>query len=71
MPKELVVDPRVTRQRGRIAFADIPVHAYATPLSEERAGRGDARQRTVFKAVGSALEDLAAATLAWQGRGAP
>jgi len=37
----------------------------------ERAGRGDARQRTVFKAVGSALEDLAAATLAWQGRGAP
>ena len=30
-----------------------------------RAGRVDARERTVFKAVGSALEDLAAAELVW------
>ncbi|WP_077002134.1 ornithine cyclodeaminase family protein [Variovorax sp. KK3] len=30
------------------------------------AGRADAQERTVFKAVGSALEDLAAATLVWQ-----
>ena len=30
------------------------------------AGRGNAAERTVFKAVGSALEDLAAATLVWQ-----
>jgi ornithine cyclodeaminase len=29
-------------------------------------GRGSAAERTVFKAVGSALEDLAAATLVWQ-----
>ncbi|MDH6591302.1 ornithine cyclodeaminase/alanine dehydrogenase-like protein (mu-crystallin family) [Variovorax sp. TBS-050B] len=32
----------------------------------ERAGRSGDRERTVFKAVGSALEDLAAATLVWQ-----
>ncbi|GAA4337116.1 ornithine cyclodeaminase family protein [Variovorax defluvii] len=29
-------------------------------------GRADGTERTVFKAVGSALEDLAAATLVWQ-----
>ena len=33
----------------------------------ERPGRRDARERTVFKSVGSALEDLAAAMLATQG----
>jgi ornithine cyclodeaminase len=32
----------------------------------ERPGRLSPGERTVFKAVGSALEDLAAATLAWQ-----
>lgn len=32
----------------------------------ERAGRQNAQERTVFKAVGSALEDLAAATRVWQ-----
>ena len=32
----------------------------------ERPGRTDSEERTVFKAVGSALEDLAAATLVWQ-----
>jgi len=32
----------------------------------ERPGRRSAGERTVFKAVGSALEDLAAATLVWQ-----
>ena len=32
----------------------------------ERAGRGGREERTVFKAVGSALEDLTAATLVWQ-----
>jgi ornithine cyclodeaminase/alanine dehydrogenase-like protein (mu-crystallin family) len=31
----------------------------------ERAGRTDNEERTVFKAVGSALEDLTAATLVW------
>ncbi|MBO9514960.1 MAG: ornithine cyclodeaminase family protein [Variovorax sp.] len=33
----------------------------------ERPGRRSPSERTVFKAVGSALEDLAAATLVWQG----
>ncbi|SCK39119.1 ornithine cyclodeaminase [Variovorax sp. HW608] len=33
----------------------------------ERPGRLSASERTVFKAVGSALEDLAAATLVWTG----
>jgi ornithine cyclodeaminase len=32
----------------------------------ERRGRGTPAERTVFKAVGSALEDLAAATLVWR-----
>ncbi len=32
----------------------------------ERIGRANDTERTVFKAVGSALEDLAAATLVWQ-----
>jgi ornithine cyclodeaminase len=32
----------------------------------ERQGRASAAERTVFKAVGSALEDLAAATLVWE-----
>ena len=32
----------------------------------ERAGRTGREERTVFKAVGSALEDLTAATLVWQ-----
>jgi ornithine cyclodeaminase len=31
----------------------------------QRSGRADAAERTVFKAVGTALEDLAAATLVW------
>ncbi len=38
--------------------------------SGERAGRATRDERTVFKAVGSALEDLAAATLVWQAAGA-
>ena len=33
---------------------------------DERRGRIHASERTVFKAVGNALEDLAAATLVWQ-----
>ncbi|MGJ7608932.1 ornithine cyclodeaminase family protein [Variovorax sp. LT1R20] len=33
----------------------------------ERAGRAGDAERTVFKAVGSALEDLTAAALVWQG----
>ncbi|SCX74082.1 ornithine cyclodeaminase [Variovorax sp. EL159] len=35
----------------------------------QRAGRADDEERTVFKAVGSALEDLTAATLVWKNAG--
>ncbi|HEX7866408.1 MAG TPA: ornithine cyclodeaminase family protein [Variovorax sp.] len=38
----------------------------ATLCRAERPGRSTAGERTVFKAVGSALEDLTAATLVWQ-----
>lgn len=37
----------------------------------ERAGRAGNEERTVFKAVGSALEDLTAATLVWQHAASP
>ena len=36
-----------------------------------RPGRTGDAERTVFKAVGSALEDLSAATLVWQARANP
>ncbi|MCB1486817.1 MAG: dehydrogenase, partial [Bauldia sp.] len=41
MPKELFVDPQVTRKADRLRFPEIPVHAYATPLAEERQRYGD------------------------------
>ncbi|WP_093057645.1 ornithine cyclodeaminase family protein [Variovorax sp. YR634] len=40
----------------------------ATLCRAEHPGRSAAGERTVFKAVGSALEDLTAATLVWQSR---
>jgi 2-oxoisovalerate dehydrogenase E1 component len=43
MPRELTVDPAVTRRREEIVFAPIPVHAYATPIADERARHGDAK----------------------------
>jgi 2-oxoisovalerate dehydrogenase E1 component len=42
MPKELLVDPMQTRAPGQIVLPQIPLHAYARPLAEERAARGDA-----------------------------
>jgi ornithine cyclodeaminase len=46
------------------------VRATLTQLCRgEREGRRPDDERTVFKAVGSALEDLAAATLVWQAAG--
>ena len=51
------------------ALAPAGVHATLAQLCRgERRGRTDPHGRTVFKAVGSALEDLAAATLAWETR---
>ena len=49
MPKELLIDPEVTRKPGRLAFPDIPIHAYRTPLAEERRRRGDAALVRVFR----------------------
>lgn len=41
----------------------------ATLCREQRTGRASDEERTVFKAVGSALEDLTAATLVWHAAG--
>jgi ornithine cyclodeaminase len=40
----------------------------ATLCRAEHPGRSTGEERNVFKAVGSALEDLTAATLVWQSR---
>ncbi len=42
MPKALFVDPDVLRSPSKLTFPEIPVHAYRTPISQERAARGDA-----------------------------
>ncbi len=49
MPRDLLIDPEVTRKPGRLAFPEIPVHAYRTPLAEERRRRGDAALVRVFR----------------------
>jgi 2-oxoisovalerate dehydrogenase E1 component len=49
MPKSILVDPAAFRRPGRLTFPEIPVHAYATPLAEERAARGDAALRRVLR----------------------
>jgi ornithine cyclodeaminase/alanine dehydrogenase-like protein (mu-crystallin family) len=53
-----------------IAAGTLQVAAVQATLAQlcrgERTGRRDASERTVFKAVGSALEDLAAAQLIWE-----
>ena len=41
MPKTMPVDPAKFLKPGTLAFPQIPLHAYKTPLSEERARRGD------------------------------
>jgi ornithine cyclodeaminase/alanine dehydrogenase-like protein (mu-crystallin family) len=49
------------------AFDDARLQGTLAQLCRgERPGRGDAAEITLFKAVGSALEDLAAAELVWQ-----
>lgn len=53
-----------------LATGDLREDAVQATLAQlcsgARTGRGSAGERTVFKAVGTALEDLAAATLVWQ-----
>ena len=41
MPKQLVVDPKIVRRQGKIAFQDIPIHAYSTQFSQEQQRFGD------------------------------
>lgn len=49
MPKEISVDPGMTRVPGHLSFPDIPVHQYATPFATERARRGDATMRNILR----------------------
>lgn len=49
MPKELAVDPALTRLSTRLRFSNIPVHQYATPFAAERAKRGDAALKGIFR----------------------
>ena len=42
MPKALFIDPEVLLSPSKLNFPEIPVHAYRTPISDERAARGDA-----------------------------
>jgi ornithine cyclodeaminase len=51
--------------RGVFSAADV-AGTLATLSRGEAPGRREAGERTVFKSVGTALEDLAAATLAWR-----
>lgn len=55
--------------RGVFAAADVR-GTLARLARGQAAGRRDASERTVFKSVGTALEDLAAAALAWRALGA-
>jgi hypothetical protein len=43
MPKEIVVDPAVSRGAGRLAHVEIPLHAYNTRSA--RRSTGAARTR--------------------------
>lgn len=49
MPKELAIDPAARLQRGRVDFPEIPVHAYATPVSAEVTARGATRLRAMLR----------------------
>jgi len=51
MPKSIPVDPDHFRRADRLTFPEVPVHAYARPLAEERARRGD-------KALAEALRHM-------------
>lgn len=55
---------------GALAAADVQA-TLAQLCRGERAGRRTGEERTVLKAVGTALEDLTAATLVWRSIGAP
>jgi 2-oxoisovalerate dehydrogenase E1 component len=49
MPKDLVVDPIVTRAPKEIAFTPIPIHAYSRSFDGERKRHGDASLLDVLR----------------------
>ena len=49
MPKQIVVNPEMTRLPGQLSQPVIPVHAYARPFAAERAARGDAALREILR----------------------
>ena len=49
MPKALFVDPDALHSPSKLAFPDIPLHAYRTPISQERSGLGDAALLTTLR----------------------
>jgi ornithine cyclodeaminase len=58
-----IVDPLA---RGVIADSDIKGDLFGLCRGEEK-GRGSVDEITLFKSVGTAIEDLAAAMLVWRG----
>jgi 2-oxoisovalerate dehydrogenase E1 component len=49
MPKTIHIDPSMFRRAARLAFPEIPVHAYARSLKQERTARGDKALRDVLR----------------------
>ena len=49
MPKSIHIDPALTRTRGSIAGADIPIHAYDLAIGHEVSSRGEAALVEVFR----------------------
>ncbi len=49
MPKTIPIDPAAFRQKGKLAFPDIPVHAYQRLMRDERALRGDHALREALR----------------------
>jgi 2-oxoisovalerate dehydrogenase E1 component len=41
MPKSQLVDPNLTRRAGALTFGEIPIHAYARGIEEERQALGE------------------------------
>jgi 2-oxoisovalerate dehydrogenase E1 component len=49
LPKNLIIDPSVTRAASELRSAPIPVHAYSQPLAEARLSLGDDLLRRMLR----------------------
>ena len=49
MPKAMHINPALFRKAATLSFPEIPVHAYAKTLQEERERRGDAALREALR----------------------